>query len=115
MLKAWQNAGTRISADIGGTEKGVVQLLEQQKIRIDARAATTDKFSRAQPVAAAWNAGRVLLPKNARWLPELLDEVLSFTGDPKADRHDDATDAMASLHEAFIKRTFEAPTPIVSS
>lgn len=52
-----------------------------------------DKFTRAQPVAAAWNQGRVRLPRTAPWVADLIGETERFTG--VADKHDDQVDALA--------------------
>ena len=60
-------------------------------LKVDARTARGDKFSRAQPVAAAWNAGRVLVPRKASWLEAFLGEVCGFTGVKDVD--DDQVDA----------------------
>ena len=88
-------------AFIGGQEKGIVQLLRTFGISIRTKPATVDKLARAQPVAAAWNRGDVLLPATAPWLDSFLPEVLSFTGDARVDDHDDAVDALAALHHAL--------------
>lgn len=56
--------------------------------------AAADKFVRAQPVSAAWNSGRVLLPRSAPWLDQFVSEVCGFTG--LGDRRDDQVDALAS-------------------
>jgi predicted phage terminase large subunit-like protein len=52
-----------------------------------------DKFVRAQPVAAAWNQGRVRVPMHAPWLSDLLTETSKFTG--LGDLHDDQVDALS--------------------
>lgn len=62
-----------------------------------------DKFTRAQPFAAAWNGDdaaklpqRVYLPADAAahpWVAALLAEVRTFTG--MGDKHDDIVDALA--------------------
>ena len=55
-----------------------------------------DKFVRAQPVATAWNEGRVRVPassQGAAWLGPFIDTVCRFTG--VSDRHDDDVDALA--------------------
>jgi predicted phage terminase large subunit-like protein len=53
-----------------------------------------DKFQRAQPVASAWNTGRVLVPNDSPpWLAAFLKEVVDFTG--VSDPHDDQVDALA--------------------
>ena len=55
-----------------------------------------DKFTRAQPVAAAWNDGRVRVPMHAPWLSDFLAEVASFTG--VGDKHDDQIDALSQAY-----------------
>lgn len=57
-----------------------------------------DKFTRSQPVAAAWNdtPSRVALPADATahpWVVDFLDEARRFTG--MGDRHDDIVDALS--------------------
>lgn len=59
-----------------------------------------DKFLRAQACAAAWNDGRLLVPRSALWLRDFLDEVTKFTG--ARDRHDDQVDALAHGWNAMV-------------
>lgn len=93
--------GNNMLARIGGTEKGIVQLLKREYgLRIRTIPASTDKFAFAQPVAAMWNAGKVLLPRGAPWVPTLLDEVLAFTG--VNDVNDDQIDALGALHHTLV-------------
>lgn len=47
---------------------------------LDVEVGGRDKFTRAQPLAAAWNAGRVLVPIDAPWADKLIDEFTRFTG-----------------------------------
>ena len=97
--EAWK--GT-VTAFIGGTEKGVVDFLKTAGIPLNPLPATLDKFARAQPVAAAWNAGDVLLPKSAKdapWLDAFISELTAFTG--VGDRHDDQVDALAGAFAPF--------------
>ena len=94
-------------AFIGGQEKGITQLLRQQGINLKTANATTDKLARAQPIAAAWNRGDVLVPNTAPWVDEVLPEVLAFTGNDKVDTHDDTIDALSSLYHALV----QAPQP----
>lgn len=90
---------------IGGTERGVVDFFVTQGVKVHAEAAKADKFVRAQPVAAAWNAGKVLVPKTAtEWGSAFTSELLSFTG--VGDKHDDQVDALAG---AFHKLTVPPP------
>ena len=90
----------RMLARIGGTEKGIIDFLRRDGIRIETVPASTDKHAFAQPLAASWNQGRVLLKRDAPWVPTLLDEVLSFTG--VNDQHDDIVDALGALHHALL-------------
>ena len=84
-----------------GTEKGSVQLFRREPYRVNAHilAAKGDKFQRAQGVAAAWNEGRVMVPRSAPWLEELLDEIEAFTGID--DDHDDQVDALAAAYDVL--------------
>jgi predicted phage terminase large subunit-like protein len=61
-----------------------------------------DKFTRAQPVAAAWNdpdGGRVLVPISAPWLKEYLREMEDFTG--VNDAHDDQVDVTSGCWNSY--------------
>ena len=58
-----------------------------------------DKFTRAQPVAAAWNAGRILVPTAAPWLKGFLAELERFTG--VNDAEDDQVDALGYAWDAL--------------
>jgi predicted phage terminase large subunit-like protein len=81
-----------------GIEKGFGDFFKTRGIPVKVVNAKDDKFMRAQEVAAAWNAERVMVPPTGpKWLPAFLSEVLSFTG--LDDPHDDQVDALAA---AFI-------------
>ena len=89
-----------IYTSIGGTEKGIVDFLKKEhNLRILDKPTTTDKFTRAQPVSAAWNDGRVLLPENTKWTNELVHEVANFTG--VSDVHDDQVDVLSTLYDSL--------------
>lgn len=64
-----------------------------------------DKFTRAQPAAAAWNAGRVRVPLFAPWLRDLLYETSQFTG--IADRHDDFVDCISLGCGYLLKQPYD--------
>ena len=49
-----------------------------------------DKVARAMPVTAAFEGGRLLLPRSASWLRDLEQEVLSFP----LGQHDDQVDCL---------------------
>jgi predicted phage terminase large subunit-like protein len=93
--------GGRATWHAGGTEKGVAQFVQQLVPKLDYVPATVDKYQRAQPVSAAWNEKRVLLPRRAPWLESFLSEVLSFSG--VKDSHDDQVDALASAFSQLSK------------
>jgi predicted phage terminase large subunit-like protein len=97
-----QTFGVPFTAYIGGTEKGVVDLMKAQGVRINTENATADKFTRAQPVAAAWNAGKVLLPMGAPWLNDFMAEFSTFTG--VHDKHDDQVDALTGAFLGFTRQ-----------
>jgi len=60
-----------------------------------------DKFTRAQPVASAWNNGLVLVPNAAPWLEDFLEVVGKFTG--MDDPRDDEVDALAHAFNAAMR------------
>jgi len=90
-----------------GAFKAIPQMLEEidPDLRITEVVPLGDKFTRSQPIATAWNAGRVYVPKptDARpvpWLKDFLSEVTNFTG--VGDRHDDQVDALSGAwNEGF--------------
>ena len=61
--------------------------------------ARADKFIRAQRYAAAWNAGKILLPKSAPWLNDFLAEHAGFTG--VNDKRDDLIDAAVAAFDVL--------------
>ncbi len=97
---------------VGGQEKIVAEyLMHVCKVPIKTIPAKEDKFARAQAVAAAWNAGNILMPDwEPEWSKGFLSEVLSFSG--LDDPHDDQVDALAA---AFIpsaaKRAYRGDIP----
>jgi predicted phage terminase large subunit-like protein len=63
-----------------------------------------DKFVRAIPYAAAWNAGRILLPEDStahRWVNDYILEHTQFTG--VEDAHDDQIDAAVAAFDSLEK------------
>jgi predicted phage terminase large subunit-like protein len=87
---------TKINIEAVGGFKAVPQMLRalNQNLRIVEIEPVGDKFTRAQPVGAAWNAGRVLVPADSPpWLGAFLDELEKFTG--VNDAYDDQVDALA--------------------
>lgn len=72
----------------------LIQYLQSRQVRVIGVKPWGDKFTRAQPYAAAWNSGRMRLPLSASWLPDFIKEHASFTGTGK-DPHDDQVDSGA--------------------
>lgn len=70
----------------------------EPRLRVALRAPVGDKFTRAQPLIAAWNSGRARIPQRAPWLIDLLAETELFTG--VADRADDQVDALSHAWNA---------------
>ncbi len=64
------------------TEKGVADLFDEGDEAVPVRSvnAKASKLIRAQRYAAAYNAGKVLVPRNAPWLEEFLAQHAAFTG-----------------------------------
>jgi hypothetical protein len=75
-------------------------------------AAVVDKYQRAQETAAGWNGvelevdgrmvryPRILVPVDAPWAVDFVDEVCAFTGDD--DTNDDQVDALVSGVKALL-------------
>jgi predicted phage terminase large subunit-like protein len=61
--------------------------------------ARADKFVRALRYAAAWNAGKVFVPRDAPWLNDFLSEHASFTG--VNDKRDDIIDAAVAAFDVL--------------
>lgn len=96
--------GAPIAVEAVAGFKAVPQMLRNldKKLKVVEAPALGDKFTRALPVSAAWNDGRVRVPSLAKdWqcsLSDFLSEVESFTG--IKDRHDDMVDAMAHCYNS---------------
>lgn len=60
-----------------------------------------NKIARAETAVALVDAGRVWLPRNAVWLPDFLDEVVSF---PVA-AHDDQVDVLSYAANEMTRQT----------
>jgi predicted phage terminase large subunit-like protein len=87
---------------VSTTERGVAHLINPELTWLESTLASLvgDKFVRAQPVAAAWNAGRVLVPADSKrypWVDAFVSEVVNFTG--VEDGHDDQVDALAAVFD----------------
>lgn len=102
-----------------GTEKAAAAFIRELKdpsfpnrpyIPLDAIPPRGDKFTRAIAYAAAWNAGRVLIPDSpdslstdTPWLNDFLTEHATFTG--VNDDHDDQVDAAVAAFDVLQSST----------
>ncbi len=88
-------------AYVAATERGVIDFVRECRLNVVELSANTagNKFTRAIPVAAAWNTGRILIPAHAHWLDGFLAEVTGFTG--IKDRNDDQVDALAAAFDGL--------------
>lgn len=84
---------------LSGTEQGSAGFLRAAVPKLQARPAVADKFVRAIKYAAAWNAGKVLLPESAPWLDVFVSEHAGFTG--VNDTHDDIIDAAVAAFDVL--------------
>lgn len=91
----------RFRAYLATSEMGSGQFMRRLGTDVDLHRAKVDKYQRAQPVAAAWGAGRILVPKSAPWRAAFLDEIQKFTG--VGDKHDDQVDALAAAYDMLAK------------
>lgn len=90
------------------TELGVADLLrEQSGFPIRGEIAKSDKFVRAQPFAALWNAGKVLVPRDKPWVAQFVSELMNFTG--VNDKQDDQVDAGAAAIDVLGKAMIAVP------
>lgn len=92
--------GAPIAVEAVGGFKAVPQMLRNldKRLKIVEAPALGDKFTRALPVSAAWNDGRIRVPTSEPWLSDFLSEVEKFTG--VKDAHDDQVDALAHAYNS---------------
>ena len=100
LQRAWQSP---IAVEAVGGFKAVPQMLKaiDRSLRVISITPAADKFVRAQSVAAAWNDGRVLVPRPAPWVNDFVGEVCRFTG--VGDQHDDQVDALSHCWNTLQK------------
>lgn len=106
---AQRHPGAPLRWYAAGTEKGAADFLVRDGVPLTVAPTLGDKYVRAQPVSAAWNAGKILVPRSASWTRTLVDELAGFTG--VNDPHDDIVDALAAAFDQLSA----APTGVVRS
>jgi predicted phage terminase large subunit-like protein len=89
-----RHGGAPLGIEAVGGFKAVPQIIRavNEHLRIREIHPVGDKFTRAQPVATAWNDGRIEVPLHAPWVNEFLQEVMAFTG--ISDAYDDQVDVL---------------------
>ncbi|MEO6945132.1 MAG: phage terminase large subunit, partial [Nitrobacter sp.] len=88
----------KILIEDAGTGSALIQELRFTAFNVVGVRPTSDKRTRAQIVAAKFESGKVFLPFAAPWLPELEEELFSFS----QSRHDDQIDSISqALSEAI--------------
>src|SRR5208337_4869768 len=88
-----------------GAGTSLVQELKSKISGIIAVKPSGDKTSRMAVASAKFEAGQVLLPERASWLPDLEAELFAFPGS----RHDDQCD---SISQALIEKNVSFPMVI---
>lgn len=116
--RAAARPGTEFLWRASGTERGSAQFIRKQGIPLRIETPPGDKFVSAAEVAAAWNAGDVLVPSinpdeypggklpphaeaAKRWLPQFLASIGNFTG--TGDEQDDDSDALGNAHRCVMR------------
>lgn len=94
MKKAWGVRRSRWYTST--TEAGTADLLG-----IEPELARGDKFARAIPTAAKWNAGKILMPKSSPWGDKFALELGGFTG--IGDKTDDQVDALVAAIDCLAE------------
>lgn len=89
----------------GGTEIGVASMFRAAPWHLPVQPVPIkgDKLICAEPVAAAWNRGEILLPKGKPWVAPLVAELGSFTG--LNDLHDDQVDTLGTAYDAALRNS----------
>lgn len=89
--------GMNVEDKASGT--GLIQTLRREGIPIIAVQRNNDKITRAYDAAPFIESGNVLLPADAPWLSEFLDESAKFPSAPHDDQLDPMFDAIKDVQE----------------
>lgn len=84
--------GVPIHVEKNGVGLPITQYLTSVDLNVIPVTVEGDKYTRSLPYSAAWNTGRIRLPRAAPWLSSWMTEHLAFTG-TDADGHDDQVDS----------------------
>jgi predicted phage terminase large subunit-like protein len=97
---------------IEDTSSGVslLQLLkEESRLDVVGRRPDADKETRMYRQQGRFEAGRIVLPKEAPWLPDFENELLSFP----SGRFDDQVDALLQFLEWFADNVWMFTPPVI--
>lgn len=85
-------AAACVVLEAGGTLQVLNEQVREAQLVVHEVSKQADKVTKAQPLAAAIESGKVVFPDNAHWLEALLVELCAF---PDPGSHDDRVDALA--------------------
>jgi len=91
----------RVLVEDAGTGISLVQELRHQISGIIAVKPEGDKASRMAVASAKFEAGQVLLPERAAWLPDLESELFVFPGSRHDDQCDSISQALLDTNNSF--------------
>jgi predicted phage terminase large subunit-like protein len=91
--KRWGGGGLAYETSRDGVAIAKAIKAIRPQLKLTPIAPRGDKLTRATPVAAAWNDGRVLVPMAGEWVSDFMHVVGKFTG--LADPRDDEVDGLA--------------------
>ena len=107
-LELQERYGSQIVIEETSQSLPIIQYYRTLGLQVKGQRPVGDKFTRAQPYAAAWNGGRVRLPLNAPWVGPHLGEHAAFTG-TSADENDDAVDSGAYGFNELTRPVVDRP------
>ena len=82
--------------EANGTQLGIYDIIKKE-IKAKPLQPKGDKYARSQETADDWNTGQILIPRNAEWTNDFLEEINEFTG--VKDTHDDYVDSLVYANE----------------
>ncbi len=102
----------RIGLEANGPQKAVCDTLESapNSVRVRRIIRSSDKYSEGLSFIEAWNEGRVLIPENAPWRDQYVEQMMAFTG--VDDAEDDYFDASVN---GFPRRSGVVGVPALPS
>src|SRR3984893_8429416 len=100
LSKKW--SARRVLVEDTGAGTSLVQELRGRVPGIIAVQPDGDKASRMAVASAKFEAGQVLLPERASWLPDLEAELFVFPGSPHDDQCDSISQALLDKNNSFM-------------